>query len=157
MNVPPRGLTPPVALRCRAANKGGTLGEARKHRGLAYIGVHALVRESGPHGIGVESLMAQLAVTSYKRVNPFATVLLARLCLNHEGKNDGTQEHEEAIRNYSSPLCGYGYRQPGTLGGRRSELDRENPDALGGLDFHEVISKYANIVTIHNGRHHYAG
>ncbi len=51
--------------------------------------------------------MAQLAVTSYKRVNPFATVLLARLTLNHEGKNDDTQEQEAALRNYSSPLCGY--------------------------------------------------
>ena len=76
-------------------------------KGLSYIGVLAPVQESGPHGIGVESLTAQLAVTSYKRVNPFAAVLLARLTLNHEGKYDDTQEHEEAIRNYTSPLCGY--------------------------------------------------
>ena len=51
--------------------------------------------------------MARLAVTSYKRVNPFATVLLARLTSNHEGKNDDTQEPEATIGNYSSPLCGY--------------------------------------------------
>jgi hypothetical protein len=55
----PRVPTPPVALRCRAANKDGTLSEACKHRGLSYIGVHAPVQESGPHGIGVESLTVQ--------------------------------------------------------------------------------------------------
>lgn len=51
--------------------------------------------------------MARLAVTSYKRVNPFATVLLARLTLNHEGKDDDTQEQEATIENNSSPLRGY--------------------------------------------------
>ncbi|GBH19887.1 hypothetical protein KPSA3_05902 [Pseudomonas syringae pv. actinidiae] len=52
--------------------------EERGTEAGTHIGVTAPAWESGPHGIGVESLSARLAVTTYERVNPFATVCPAR-------------------------------------------------------------------------------
>ncbi|MCJ8179664.1 hypothetical protein MRS45_26525, partial [Pseudomonas viridiflava] len=55
------------------------LKDAGGAKAVASTGVSAPEWESGLHGIGVESLSAQLAVTTYKRVNPLATVYPARV------------------------------------------------------------------------------
>ena len=71
------GSFPPSLRRCAVAQQTiirPQIGGARRTEAVVITGVFASERESGPHGIGVESLLAQHAVTTYRRVNPFATV-----------------------------------------------------------------------------------
>jgi len=76
---PPWEVPPRLRRRAVAQQTGRDKIEVRAGiETVAFTGVSAPAWESGSHGIGVESLKAQHAVTSYRRVNPFATVFPAR-------------------------------------------------------------------------------